>query len=137
MTTIPARLSRVSQISRSLEHARSRSRSLYRTLYRAVRLAGGAGLTRQAPEICALYPLDVSPALLRAKFRSFFEQNRDVTDVPVLDVLLLKGHQEYQEVMNCWKQAPHIMKWFNEEESFLDKFYATRDVGRGATHSGL
>ena len=67
--------------------------------------------------ICALYPLDVPPALLRAKIRTKFERYRNVTDVAVLDVLLLKGHQEYQETMNAWKQAPHVMQWFREEEA--------------------
>ena len=69
------------------------------------------------PEICALYPLDVPPALLRAKIPTKFERYRNVTDVAVLDVLLLKGHQEYQETMNAWKQAPHVMQWFREEEA--------------------
>lgn len=36
MTTIPARLARVTQVSTSLAHAQSRSRALYRDLYRAV-----------------------------------------------------------------------------------------------------
>jgi len=59
----------------------------------------------------------VPPALLRAKFRSVFERNRNVTDVAVLDVMLHKGWQEYQETMNVWKQTPHVMKWFAEEEA--------------------
>lgn len=73
-------------------------------------------LLTQAPEICALYPLDIPPAMLRAKMRTLFEQNRHVRDVAVLDVLLLKGQQEYQETMNAWKQTSHVMKWFAEEE---------------------
>lgn len=36
MTTIPARLAKTSQVSLSLAHAQSRSRALYRSLYRAV-----------------------------------------------------------------------------------------------------
>ncbi|WFC94221.1 ndufa6 NADH-ubiquinone oxidoreductase subunit [Malassezia brasiliensis] len=71
-----------------------------------------------------------------------FEQNRHVRDVAVLDVLLLKAQQEYQETLNAWKQTSHVMKWFTEEEvpkpkGFLEKFYATRDEGRGPTHEGL
>lgn len=31
-------------------------------------------------------------------------------------MLIFKGRQEYQETMNAWKQVPHIMKWFAEEE---------------------
>lgn len=131
MTTIPARLAKVSQVSVSLAHAQSRSRSLYRLLYRA------------APEICELYPLNISPALLRAKFRAMFDRNSHITDVAVIDILLLKGYQEYQETMNAWKQATHVMRWFAEEDAppkpttFLEKFYATRDEGRGPTHEGL
>ncbi len=34
----------------------------------------------------------------------------------MLDLMLLKAQQEYQETMNGWKQIPHIMKWFAEEE---------------------
>ena len=41
-----------------------------------------------------------------------FDRNSHIKDVAVIDVLLLKGYQEYQETMNAWKQAPHIMKWF-------------------------
>ncbi len=70
----------------------------------------------QAPEICALYALDVPPSTLRAKFRTQFEKNKTVKDLAVLDLMLLKAQQEYQETMNGWKQIPHIMKWFAEEE---------------------
>ena len=69
------------------------------------------------PEICALYPLDVPPALLRAKIRTKFERYRHVTDVAVIDILLHKGHTEYQETMNAWKQVPHVMQWFRDEEA--------------------
>ena len=72
--------------------------------------------TTQAPEICALYALDVPPSTLRAKFRTQFEKNKAIKDVAVLDVMLLKAQQEYQETMNGWKQVPHIMKWFADEE---------------------
>lgn len=54
---------------------------------------------------------------MRAKIRSMFERYRDVKDVAVLDVLLLKGYQEYQETMNAWKQTPHVMRLFAEEEA--------------------
>ncbi|WFD25338.1 ndufa6 NADH-ubiquinone oxidoreductase subunit [Malassezia nana] len=113
MTTIPARLAKAAQVSHSLAHAQSRSRSLYRTCYRAVRMIDSF----QVPEICALYPLDVPPALLRAKIRTMFERNRHITDVAILDIMLHKGYQEYQETVNAWKQTPHIMKWFAEEEA--------------------
>jgi hypothetical protein len=70
----------------------------------------------QAPEICALYALDVPPSTLRAKFRTQFEKNKTIKDVAVLDLMLLKAQQEYHETMNGWKQIPPIMKWFAEGE---------------------
>lgn len=54
--------------------------------------------------------------MIRAKVRTQFERNRNVNDLAVIDLLLFKGRQEYQETMNAWKQIPHIMKWFAEEE---------------------
>ncbi|SAM67575.1 probable NADH2 dehydrogenase (ubiquinone) [Ustilago bromivora] len=131
MTTIPSRLAQTTQISRTLEEARKRSTALYRNFYRS------------APEICALYALDVPSSTLRAKFRTQFEKNKTVKDLAVLDLMLLKTQQEYQETMNGWKQVPHIMKWFAEEEAparpegFLDKFYASRDEGRGPVGTGI
>jgi NADH dehydrogenase (ubiquinone) 1 alpha subcomplex subunit 6 len=108
MTTIPARLAHRTQVSKNLTEAYARSRALYRDYYRS------------APEICALYALDVPPSTLRAKFRTKFEANSKINDLAVLDLLLFKGRIEYQETMNAWKQVPHIMKWFTEEEvSFL------------------
>lgn len=71
--------------------------------------------------------------MLRAKFRTMFERNRHVRDVAVLDVLLLKAHQEYQETMNAWKQAPHVMQWFREEEA--PGTYSTLTIQRNPSHS--
>jgi NADH dehydrogenase (ubiquinone) 1 alpha subcomplex subunit 6 len=67
----------------------------------------------------------------------------------MINMMLLKNQQEYQETMNVWKQevsakAPfvngklrvfqsHIMHWFKQYEdepaptTFLDKFYSGRD----------
>lgn len=155
MTTIPARLAQRTVVSANLAEAQARSRALYRDFYRS------------APEICALYALDVPPSTMRAKIRTKFEASRNVRDVAVLDIMLHKGRVDYQETMNAWKQIPHIMKWFAEEEAprefrrmtpkgapvrgrqlsvvltalrprisaqpetFLEKFYASRDEGRG------
>ena len=104
MTTIPARLAQTTRISGSLAESHARARSLYRNYFRS------------APELCALYALDVPPSVVRAKLRQKFEAHRHVRDIAVLDVMLFKAHIEYQETMNAWKQVPHIMRWFAEEE---------------------
>jgi NADH dehydrogenase (ubiquinone) 1 alpha subcomplex subunit 6 len=42
--------------------------------------------------------------MIRIKIRQEFEKNRAVTDLSIIDMLLHKNQQEYQETMNCWKQ---------------------------------
>lgn len=52
------------------------------------------------------------------KIRQDFERNRDtITDLSVMNVMLLKNHQEYQETMNVWKQVPHVMHWFKKYDN--------------------
>jgi len=51
-----------------------------------------------------------------------------VTDQRAIDVLLLKGRQDYQETMNCWKQIDHVLGITLEpqdrpQRTFLQKFY--------------
>ena len=43
-------------------------------------------------------------------------------------MLVLKGRQDYQETMNCWKQTDHVLGILLESQdrpkkSFLQKFY--------------
>lgn len=88
-----------------------------------------------------VYQLNLSVFDLRTKIREQFAKNQHVTDLRVIDILLLKGRQEYQETMNIWKQEvrppsflfsfidgvlidgldwvlvqPHILAWFKEQE---------------------
>ena len=87
--------------------------------------------------------------MIRLKIRQDFEKNKEITDLPIIDMLLHKNQQEYQETMNCWKQEvsrasgifarectdgqPHLLHWFKSYEdppapqTFLEKFYAGRD----------
>ncbi|CED85292.1 NADH:ubiquinone oxidoreductase, NDUFA6/B14 subunit [Phaffia rhodozyma] len=121
MTTIPARLAVMTRQSADLKDAASRARVLYRDWYRA------------APEVVQVYQLDLSVYDFRTKIREQFSKHKHVTDVRVIDILLLKGRQEYQETLNIWKQTPHVLAWFKEQEdnaspqTFMDKFLAGRD----------
>lgn len=92
MSTFPARLAKPVVIAKTMEEARRRSIDAYRHWYRS------------APEICALYALNVSPSAIRLKIRQDFEKNRAIKDLGVINVLLHKNQIEYQETMNCWKQ---------------------------------
>ncbi|KAL4071574.1 hypothetical protein V8B97DRAFT_2007056 [Scleroderma yunnanense] len=120
MTTIPSRLAQLSRISSSPSEARIRVIDLYRAWVRA------------APEIVELYALPVTPAYVRHCIRQKFEANRHVTDQRAIEVLILKGRQELQETVNCWKQPDHVLGLLlkqNErpQRSFLQKFYEGRD----------
>ncbi|KAJ6630070.1 NdufA6 NADH-ubiquinone oxidoreductase 14.8 kDa subunit [Mycena sp. CBHHK59/15] len=118
--TIPARLAQVTRPSTSPLDARQRVIQMYRDWYRA------------APEVVDQYALDVSPTQLRHAVRMRFEANRNVTDPRVIDVLLLKSRQEFQETLNMWKQPDHIYGILLKPKerparTFLQKFYEGRD----------
>jgi len=120
MTTIPSRLATLTRTSPSATEARKRALSLYRDWYRS------------APEIVALYTLNVPPAYVRHAIRQRFERNRNVTDPRAIDVLLLKGRQDFQETMNVWKQTDHVAGILLQPQdrprrTFLQKFYEGRD----------
>lgn len=104
LVTIPARLAQPAQVSASRAEARSRALALYRKYYRS------------APEIVTLFAMDIPPSTLRAKYREMFERNRHVENLAVIDVMLHKGQIEFQETINAWKQVPHMLKLFMEEE---------------------
>ncbi|VDB94050.1 unnamed protein product [Peniophora sp. CBMAI 1063] len=121
MSTIPARLARAATSSRG-DPVKSREQviKLYRNWYRS------------APEICTLYALNVPASLVRSRVREQFEKNRHITDPNVIDMLLIKGHNEWQETMNCWKMESHVLGILLEERklpqrSFMDKFLEGRD----------
>jgi NADH dehydrogenase (ubiquinone) 1 alpha subcomplex subunit 6 len=135
MTTIPSRLAQLSKQSGGLSDARKRAVQLYRDWYRSVRTSSCPlwklrALIQyiQAPEIVSLYGLNCSAADIRHAIRQKFEEHRYVNDPSVIDILLHKGRQEYQETMNCWSQEPHILGILlaprgRPQRSFLEKFY--------------
>lgn len=95
------------------------------------------------PEIVQQYRLDYPLSRVRSRVRQEFERHRYVTDVRVIDVLLLKGTQELHETMNLWKQDSHLHNYFNadvpkgqevaqgaipkREKPFLQRFFEGRD----------
>ncbi|EIM84460.1 uncharacterized protein STEHIDRAFT_148497 [Stereum hirsutum FP-91666 SS1] len=121
MTTIPARLARTTMRSTSPEMARKRVIDLYREWMRA------------APEICTVFALNIPASQLRQTIRFKFEQHRHVTDPKVIDVLVTKSRMEYQEIMNCWAQEPHILGLLLDsgktrpQRTFMQKFLEGRD----------
>ncbi|KAF9529091.1 NdufA6 NADH-ubiquinone oxidoreductase 14.8 kDa subunit [Crepidotus variabilis] len=122
MTTIPSRLATLSRTSVSAAESRKRVIKLYRDWYRS------------APEICALFALNYSPGYVRYAIRQKFEANRHVTNQKAIDVLILKGRQEYQETLNGWKMMDQVTGILLDtkalerpNKTFLQKFYEGRD----------
>ncbi|RDA95820.1 hypothetical protein CP533_5060 [Ophiocordyceps camponoti-saundersi (nom. inval.)] len=91
---------------------------------------------RGAPEIQTMYNMPLPVSAIRTRIRQEFERNRYVTKLPVVDMLIFKSHTEYQETMNFWKQATHVMSYFKGENfrddkrlptSFMDGFLEGRN----------
>ncbi|KAJ1933672.1 hypothetical protein DL89DRAFT_269677 [Linderina pennispora] len=110
----------VTRTSASLAEARTRSIQLYRQWQKSV------------PQIMIDYHLSMPQAVVRSKIREEFEKHRFVSDPRVIDVLLFKSRIELEEFVNVWKQYPHAMRYFDENEKepestkFLDKFVEGR-----------
>lgn len=68
------------------------------------------------PRLIVKYPLEIPVALGRARVRAEFERNRAVADLPLLNVLLVKGTQELIEAHNKWKQRTHLLRYFDANE---------------------
>lgn len=96
----------------------------------------------QAPEIVATFALSVSPNDVRRAVRAEFERNRYVSDPKVIDVLLVKGQQSYQETMNAWSQEPHILGILlapksRPQRTFMEKFLEGACFPRSLVWNGI
>ncbi|XP_017771435.1 PREDICTED: NADH dehydrogenase [ubiquinone] 1 alpha subcomplex subunit 6 [Nicrophorus vespilloides] len=95
--------------------ARSRVLNLYKAWY------------RQLPYIVHKYDIPKSIGDCKNKLREEFLKHKDLTDVRVIDMLVIKGQMELKETVNIWKQKGHIMTFFKDTEEpkptdFLSKF---------------
>jgi hypothetical protein len=84
-------------------------------------------LLAQAPHIVDLYSLNIAPNYIRAAMRRKFDEHRHVSDPRTVDMLLVKGQQEYQETMNQWKMPDQLLGIMLQPQSrpprtFMQKF---------------
>ncbi|XP_022207836.2 NADH dehydrogenase [ubiquinone] 1 alpha subcomplex subunit 6 [Nilaparvata lugens] len=106
-------------LSLDKEEARKRALNLYKAWY------------RQIPYIVRDNTIPKSVAQCRAKLREEFEKHRNLTDIRVIDMLVIKGQMELKSCANKWSQSCHVMNFFKESyepkpKDFLSKFMEGR-----------
>ena len=91
---------------------------------------------RSAKEFAELYELDMPVSNIKTKVRQEFERQRFVNSLEVTNILYMKGQMEYQETMNFWKQRSHVLRYFDEQESYnvVDKNDFVKGFLRGEKH---
>lgn len=80
---------------------------------------------RQIPYICFELDLPINEKQLRNKVRELFLSNRNITDIRVIDMLVIRGQMELNDTINKFKSDMHVMAYFNENRNpkdFLSKF---------------
>ncbi|EEB14460.1 NADH-Ubiquinone oxidoreductase B14 subunit [Pediculus humanus corporis] len=106
----------------SLDNVEARRRviMLYKAWYRA------------APEIAVTFRLPISFEQVRKKIKEEFMKNKNVTDVRVIDLLVIKGQMELKETVKIWKQTNHVMYYMKDTNlpkptNFISKFLQGSD----------
>ncbi|KAJ8051267.1 hypothetical protein LXG23DRAFT_7761, partial [Yarrowia lipolytica] len=119
MAIIATAFAETVKFSGSKQELQKRTLALYRQFLRG------------APTFADLYEVQFSIPTIRTKIRQEFERHRFVDDLSIQNVLYAKGHMEYQECINFWKQQAQFLKYFPEEDdiqgrhqpsNFVDKF---------------
>ncbi|CAO1413268.1 unnamed protein product [Diamesa tonsa] len=101
------------------EEARRRVFNLYKAWY------------RHLPYVVDEYDIPKSVEQCRDKLKEEFVKNKDITDMRVVDMLVIKGQMELKETAEIWKQKGHIMRYWKETVEpkpvdFLSKFLSSQ-----------
>ncbi|XP_032674984.1 NADH dehydrogenase [ubiquinone] 1 alpha subcomplex subunit 6 [Odontomachus brunneus] len=84
---------------------------------------------RQVPQALLLYDIPKKEADCKKKIREEFKRHAHVTDVRIIDQLVIRGQMELQEVANIWKPKGQLMTYWQETmekkpTDFMSKFLA-------------
>ncbi|KAK3924381.1 NADH dehydrogenase [ubiquinone] 1 alpha subcomplex subunit 6 [Frankliniella fusca] len=106
----------------SLSHDDSRRRvlALYKAWY------------RQIPHIVTEFDIPKNTKQCQQKLREEFLKHKDVKDIRVIDMLVIKGQMELKETVTKWKQVGHVMAYWKDSvnkkpDDFLGKFLDGKD----------
>jgi len=107
-------------LSLTREEARRRAINLYRDWY------------RQIPGIRECFRMNLSVVHMRSKIKDMFYQNKNVTDLRAIDMLIIKGQMELTETLKVHKQPCHVYKLFADtynpkSKDFISKFLEGRE----------
>merc|ERR1712213_301428 len=89
---------------------------------------------RQVPAILKMYDdMPVTEKACKDTIKNNFVKNKNLKDIRVIDMMVIKGQQDLREVIECWAQSGHLMsKYFKETieerpKDFMSKFLSGRD----------
>lgn len=104
-------------LSLDKKEARRRVLNLYRAWY------------RQTPYILHETDLQINVKQMRSKVRELILANKDITDIRVIDMMVIRGQMELNDTVNKFKSQCHVLAYFNESDNpppkdFLSKFLA-------------
>ncbi|XP_014367310.1 NADH dehydrogenase [ubiquinone] 1 alpha subcomplex subunit 6 [Papilio machaon] len=107
-------------MSTNMAQAHTRVIGLYRAFYRYI------------PYILKYFDIPKNQEDCRKKLREYFYRNKFVTDVRVVDILVIKGYMELKEVTHQWQQKGYMMSHWNPSAerapvTFVEKFLAGVD----------
>ncbi|XP_033326811.2 NADH dehydrogenase (ubiquinone) B14 subunit [Megalopta genalis] len=108
-------------LSINREDAHRRVIALYKAYY------------RQIPQTMLDYDIPKSVTECRKKLKEEFLKNQHVVDIRVIDILVLKGQMQLQEVSQAWIPKGRLMDVWKETEvakptDFMSKFLSGQDT---------
>ncbi|XP_026805993.1 NADH dehydrogenase [ubiquinone] 1 alpha subcomplex subunit 6 [Rhopalosiphum maidis] len=107
-------------LSSNKSEAKKRVLNLYKTYY------------RQIPLILFDRNLPVTKEECQKKLKEEFLKNKHISDVRIIDMLVIKGQMLLQEIVTKWAQDCHVMTLFKDTvepkpNDFLSKFVNSND----------
>ncbi|KAK6625715.1 hypothetical protein RUM43_006014 [Polyplax serrata] len=107
-------------ISTDQSEAKRRVINLYKAWYRHI------------PVMVIKHKLPLTISHARGKLKNEFVKHKDLKDIRVIDMLVIKGEMELKEVVTGWKQKCHVMYMVQDTTlprptTFMSKFLAGSD----------